>query len=419
MTSHPSAGATTPVDWIDEAARKHPDRPALIFAEGAATYAQLFDAIDARRRSLPTGHGEGAIVDVPVRSDFASIVELFAVQAAGGCPRPFADRPSAGGGGSSDGAVLCISTSGTSGGPKVVPLTMDNLGASVSSSKERLGTTDADRWLVPLPMHHIGGLSVLYRVFEAGAIAVVHGFSEGLVDLIHRTDPTISSMVPTMVRRLMASFPDALATIDAVLTGGGPSTASLINDAERAGARLLPTYGMTETSSQIATVAPGSDPIGVGRPLDGFDVAIGPNGRIVVDGPAVFGGYLGEPERSGAFTTADLGQFDAEGNLIVLGRADDVAVTGGENVLLPHVEDTIRRVVGVDDVAVVAVPDDEWGQAVCAIVVGVNTQAMAEVVRDGLEPHEVPRRWLQADSIPLLGNGKPDVLAIESMFTAQ
>ena len=419
MTNHSSADVVTPLDWVDAAALDHGDEPALVFADGAVSYRQLLDAVASRRSSLPADHTDGSVVEVAVRADLASIVDLLAIQASGGCPLPYLDRPFGVDGRPADGAVLCVATSGSSGGPKVVPLSMGNLAASVEASRDRLGTTEEDRWLVPLPLHHIGGLSALYRVFEAGAIAVVAGFDDRLPRLMERTSPSIASMVPTMVRRMLDRDPGPLASVGHILIGGGPATAGLMAEAGAASVRLLPTYGMTEASSQVATVAPGDRPVGVGKPLDGFEVAVDGDGRITVDGPAVFDGYLGEPRRNAPLVTADLGEIDLDGNLLVHGRVDEVAVSGGENVFLPVVEEAIRGHDGVLDVTVVAVDDPEWGQAVCAAVVGADPGAVADQLRDVLGRHEIPRRWVRLDAIPVLANGKPDRPAIRGLFTAR
>lgn len=406
---------SSPVDWIETHAETDGGRPALAFAEGFVTFRQLLDEIARRRASLVGECTAGEVVPVAMRQDLPSIVELLALQSLGACPYPYLDRVPGLPVDRAQDAVLAVATSGTTSLPRVVPLTMGNVEASVVASRDRLGTSSADRWLIPLPLHHVGGVMALFRVFESGAAAIVHRFGPDLPDLVERASPTVASMVPTMVRRLLDQAPDALASIGAILIGGGPLHDSLLRESLDAGATILPTYGMTETASQVATVAPGEPAVGVGKPLSGFLVRI-VDGIIEVDGDAVFGGYLGSVPRSGPYRTSDRGEFDGDGNLLVLGRADDVVVTGGENVSLSKVEAVLAALDAVSGVAVVPVPDPEWGTAICAMVVADDLARVREQARWTLARHEVPKRWLAVDSIPLLSTGKHDVRQVKAAF---
>lgn len=422
----------TPADWVDEAAEKEPDAPALVFRDGVVTYDQLADQVHRRAGSLgdawPDGAGgSSSIVTIPVSLDLASIVEVLAVQASGLVPLPYVEPF---GGSPQDpltDAVVAVATSGTSGIRRVVPLSMANIEASVDASSRRLGSGPESRWLLCLPIDHIGGLSVLFRSFEAGGTVVVAPFRHDIVDLVHRTDPTIVSLVPTMVHRLLAWNPESLAGIDTVLVGGGRLPPGVAAMADAAGVAVTTTYGSTETASQVATMLPGEPlrhPGYVGTPLDGFSVSIEqPDstgaGIIAVEGPAVFTGYVGKAPRQGPHRTSDVGTMDRDGALTILGRSDDVVVSGGRNVSLMAVADTIMSIDGVDGAVVVGVPDDEWGTAVCAIVdsdVGLAT--IRNRVATILEPHQVPRRWSHG-TIPLLANGKPDVATIRASFGAR
>lgn len=417
----------TPAGWLEHHAEATPDAVALVFSDGTVTFGQLMDQVHRRASSLRSEVASHDLVPVPVRLDFASIIEILAHHVVGAVPLPYAgDRP--------DprvaklpGAALCVQTSGSSGDRRLVPLTTANLAASLAASRSRLGTSSADTWLLCLPLDHIGGLSVVYRMIEAGGTVVVEAFGGGIGAAIDRTSPTIASLVPTMVHRLMRSDQERLASIGTLLVGGGPVAAGLTAETVRAGIRMTVSYGMTETASQVATMRPGATQPRhgwVGEPLEGFDVAIAHDpgslhgeGRIVVDGPAVFGGYLGEEPRSGPFVTSDIGFMDADGALVVLGRADEIVVTGGENVALPYVQETIADLPGVEEIVVVSVADDEWGASVCALVVSTRSlDAIREDADRMLARHEVPRQWASADAIPLLPNGKPDLAAIRNGF---
>lgn len=417
----------TPAGWLEHHAEATPDAVALVFADGSVSFGQLMDQVHRRAPGLRSGVAVGDVVPVPVRLDLASIVEILAHHAVGAVPLPYVGEMPLPVVAKAPRTALCIQTSGSSGHRRLVPLTMANLIASVEASRTRLGTTSSDRWLLSLPLDHIGGLSVLYRMLEAGGSVVVEPFGGGIGAVIDRTHPTIASFVPTMVHRLMHSDQDRLASIGTLLVGGGPVAAGLTNETLRAGIHMTISYGMTETSSQVATMRPGTTQLRhgwVGQPLPGFDVAIVPlpgslhgEGRIVVDGPAVFDGYLGDDVRSGPFVTSDIGIKDPDGALIVLGRADQVVVTGGENVALPYVEETIAGLPEVDEVAVVAVDDAEWGASICALIVSQRSvDAVREDAARMLARHEVPRHWVSTDALPLLPNGKRDLAAIRDGF---
>ncbi len=368
-----------------------------------------------------------------MRLDLPSIIEMLAVMKRGAVMVPYAShRPVVEAVPPSDTAV-CVATSGSSGTSKMVPLSYGNIAASVRASRLRLGTGPSDRWLATLPLTHVGGLSVIWRSLESGGAAIVAPFDEEIPGVLTRWRPSVASLVPTMVYRLLERCPELLAAVDVVLTGGARLGRAIAVRASSAGVQLVRTYGMTETTSQVATAHPGvvnEDPRVVGPPLDGFTVtitdqsgrvALGTVGAIEVAGPAVFSGYLGEPARTGAFTTSDLGFMTHDGHLAVVGRADDVVVSGGENVSLAAVRDAIIGMWGVSDVAVVGIPDPEWGVIVCACVEGFDVPAEADLrerVAEILHAHSRPRRWM-IGTIPLLGNGKHDVAAIQRMFDGE
>lgn len=314
-----------------------------------------------------------------------------------------------------------VLTSGSTVGPRPVRLTRANVAAAVASSQQRLGNAASDRWLLNLPLFHVGGLSVLWRSAAAGGTVVIHEEfdAERSAQAIRDGTVTMASLVPTMLHRILEVDPGPYHGMRAVLLGGAPANVDLVERGLDAGLPILQTYGMTETCSQISTVAPGDavESLGTaGRPLDEMEVTIDGEevGEIVVDGPAVSPGYLGEPDREGGHRTRDLGCFDSQGRLVVLGRVDDVVVTGGENVYPRRVSDVISLHRFVGRVEVVGVPDAEWGQALVAIIVGdVATRRRVERwARDRLARHEVPKQWVFVDELPLLPGGKVDRVAL-------
>jgi len=403
---------------------------ALVTGDGVVTYADLDNQVAVRSRSLAGRVRAGAIVPVSVRLDVASVVEVLALMGTRAVAAPYAsvrpDVPAM----APEGTALCMATSGSTGVPRFVPLSYGNLSASAAASRVRLRNGSDDRWLATLPLHHIGGISVVLRSLEAGGAAVLSPFGTRTASTIDQAAPTIASVVPTMAYRLLEQSPDSLASIGIILTGGARLTRRLSRMARERGVALLPTYGMTETSSQIATAVPGSSEFGgdrIGPVLEGFSVSIrtseglaepGVVGVIEVDGPAVFSGYLDAPPRRGPYRTSDLGFLDVDGSLGVVGRIDDVVMTGGENVSLSHVARSIEDLTGVREVAVVGVADHEWGTAICALI-ELEPEVRPSIVMDeiaaALDDHVVPKRT-EVGVVPLLENGKADLVAVRRHF---
>ncbi|MDK1019179.1 MAG: class I adenylate-forming enzyme family protein [Actinomycetota bacterium] len=419
----------TPSDWLARVARIDPGRACLVSDERDLTYAELLALVTERAGVLAHGIGRDEIRSVRVALDSRSIVELLAIQRAGGIPLPYLDTPPDVPVATAEGVAVCVATSGTSGTRKIVPLTYASIAVSVKASRERLGNDADDRWLLSLPLNHVGGLSVIWRSLEAGGAIIVAPF-EASGSVIERHRPTIASMVPTMVRLLLDQNSLALAAAGLVLVGGAPLRADLWKEATEAGARLIPTYGMTEAGSQVATLAPSDPRVApglVGRPLAGFKVSIvgssgeslpaGEVGRVAIEGEALFSGYLGEARRPTPFVTNDRGFISAEGDLVIEGRSDDVIVSGGENLSLGRVADIIAGFDGVQDVCVVAVDDPLWGTIAGAMVVASNrVLPLDSMASAALKPHERPKRWLVCEEIPTLDNGKHDLAAIKAAF---
>lgn len=290
-----------------------------------------------------------------------------------------------------------VFTSGSEGTHKGVILTGANIAASVAGSRDRLGNGPDDAWLGVLPLFHVGGLSILWRQAEQAAPVVLEAeFDPGRVAGLLGTT-AYSSLVPTMLRRVLDT--GRVGASGKVLIGGGPADVSLLRRAIDSGIPALQTYGMTETASQVTTVAPGDEEADLGtagRPIHGAEVRIA-DGRIELRGPMLSPGYLGEvrrPENSW-FTTGDLGSIDDQGRLTVLGRADAVIVTGGENVHPAAVERVLCSHPGVVDARVFGMPDEEWGRRVVAEVVldGITVSEVREWAVSRLTLAQLPKEW--------------------------
>lgn len=317
-----------------------------------------------------------------------------------------------------EGDACVLYTSGTTGEPKGVRLTTENLVASALGCQESLASTPQDRWLLCLSAHHVGGLAVLMRgAVSNQPVVTLPRFDEAAVlEALARERSTLVSLVPTMlVRLLAASGLEPLRATRAILLGGAPAPADQVREWARMGLPVCPTYGLTETGSQVATVPPGRAEELAGTA--GFvhsqaAVEVGPGGEVIVSGPVVSPGYVNEDleprPRGGCFTTGDLGRIDERGALVVAGRADDAIITGGENVQPEEVEAVLRAHPAVADAAVVGVADPTWGQVLEARVIGngVPADELVAFARQRLPSFKVPRRVVFVPSLPRSEGGK-------------
>jgi o-succinylbenzoate---CoA ligase len=298
-----------------------------------------------------------------------------------------------------------IHTSGSTGGPKAVELTYRNHHASAVASAANLGLEPGDRWLCVLPLFHVGGLSILLRSAIYRTTAVLHdGFDAANVrDALEGGQATLVSLVPTMLLRLREAGLEHAPGLRAALLGGGPIPGELLDWASERGLPVRPTYGMTETASQIATAAPGEL---AAPPLPGVELRIGDDAEILVRGPMVAPGALAP---DGWLHTGDAGRLDERGRLLVEGRLKELIVSGGENIAPAEVEEVLLRHPAVVDAAVVGVPDPEWGEAVSAFVVLDGPATEEELIahcRELLAPYKVPKRVEQVPGLPRNAAGK-------------
>lgn len=328
-----------------------------------------------------------------------------------------------------DGTALVVSTSGSTGEPKGVVLSHRALEASTSASVEQLGARRGDRFVLALPLHHVAGLQVLLRSWDCGSDARIVDDPGDPARLVPEPGPTGTgehiSLVPTQLRRLVDLIErgtlaaDSLAAWRTILIGGAHLDPALDDRARALGARIVTSYGMTETCGGC---------VYDGRPLRDVEVALRDDGRIRLRGPVLFSGYLTGSEAAtssgldgdGWFTTGDLGAFDGD-RLQVLGRHDDIIVSGGENVPAHTVAATLQQHPRVAEAAVIGVPDDEWGQRVVAVVVPRDpdtpptlTELRAHVAGE-LPSGYAPRQLVLTSALPRDGLGKPTASALRAL----
>ncbi|WP_203756478.1 o-succinylbenzoate--CoA ligase [Cellulomonas chitinilytica] len=368
--------------------------------------------------------------DVPARPDALLAALRGALDGTGPALRPVEDRGPAGTSGAGApgplvprSVAVVVPTSGSTGEPRDVLLSADALRASAGATERRL--SGPGRWVLALPAHHVAGLQVLVRSVLAGTTPAVLAAGPfrppafvAATGTLPDDLPRYTSLVPTQLVRLLddPAGRDALRRYDAVLVGGAATAPALLARAREQDVRLVTTYGMTETSGGCVYDS---------RALDGVQVALDDDGRVLLGGAVLADGYLGRPDLDAVtFTgdprvlrTQDLGRLD-DGVLTVLGRADDVIVSGGANVAPAPVEAVLAELPGVAEACVVGVPDAEWGQRVVAVLVlrpGAAAPALDDVrglVTDRVGPASAPRAVVVVPSLPLRGPGKTDRRAV-------
>ena len=322
--------------------------------------------------------------------------------------------------------VALILTSGSSGAAKGVGFTHDTLAASARAVASRLSLTEDDRWGLCLSPGHIGGLSLVVRAVMTGAsVRLWPSFDpDAVARAVLGGRVTHLAVVPVMLRRLVSRLarecvPD---TLRCVLVGGAAASGTLLEAAWAAGLPVAPTWGMTETASQVATAPPRlarHRPGTVGRPLRGIEVRRTPGGVLSVRGPTLASFVVprsGAPPQAlptdpdGWFATSDIGRVDPEGLIWIEGRADAIIVSGGTNVNPGEVERVIESLPGVAEAVVFGVPDDEWGEVVAAVVQGGAASVTAADVdrhcRARLSRARCPSRILVVDDLPRTWTGK-------------
>ncbi|MBM7554778.1 o-succinylbenzoate--CoA ligase [Thalassobacillus pellis] len=321
-----------------------------------------------------------------------------------------------------------IYTSGTTGNPKGVELTYGNHWSSAVGSMLNLGLNENDKWLLCLPMFHVGGFSALMKnVIYGMPIHLVSQFNASYINqAIMNNGVTIISVVTVMVRRLLDdlgndSYPDSFRCM---LLGGGPAPESLLQSAKEKAVPIFQTYGMTETSSQIATLSPkdafrklGSAGKALSTAQLKVDAEIGEIGEIKVKGPMVTNGYFNragankEAFSDGWLATGDMGYKDEEGFLYVIDRRKDLIISGGENIYPAEIEEVLAGVSEVLEAGVIGKKDDKWGQVPVAFIVSrtgseVTKEELLDHCRSKLASYKVPREVIFIDELPRNASNK-------------
>ena len=312
-----------------------------------------------------------------------------------------------------------MNTSATTGQFKSVPLRWGQIRAHVQASKEVLGKTEQDNWLMVLPLFHVSGLSILMRsLYNGTAVTILPKYDESQVlKLIESENINMMSLVPTILTQLEPSIIHH--NLRVILLGGEFIPMALIDACEKKSLPIYKTYGMTETFSQSVTFSVLDYPHkrdSVGKPLPGMQVRIDkPDadgvGEIHLTGPMVMTGYIDKEPIDGDLNTDDIGYVDEDGFVYILNRRKDLIISGGENIYPKELEDLVYTLPSVKECAVVPVPDPKWGQVPALFVAfhdgeSMTADAILSFMTKSLAKYKVPKYVKILPALPRNGTGK-------------
>jgi O-succinylbenzoic acid--CoA ligase len=326
-------------------------------------------------------------------------------------------------------------TSGTTGTPKIVPLKRRQLQNAAEGSALNFKPDVGNFWLLCMPLNHIGGISVILRslIYGSGVYRLPSFDLEKVMDLLrNETRIQAVSLVPTMLQRLLSySAFEIHNNFKAILLGGAPVPQKLLKEIAEKQIPAIPSFGMTETCAQIASVNLKNLPVletGLaGSLFQGNDISIrdkvhrpvknGEMGNIWLKGPQVFDGYYDQKDnrnrfdKEGWFNTNDTGWLDEHNQLFVYSRRSDLIISGGENISPFEIEQALHSLVEIDEAAVTGLPDEEWGEIVAAFIVlkndySIDLPGLRKKLGEQLPNFKKPRKLILVESLPKNQSGK-------------
>lgn len=332
-----------------------------------------------------------------------------------------------------DDTAVIIFTSGASGNPKGVELSFNNLLQSARISEQVIQYSSKDKWLASLPFYHIAGFSIITRALLFGSSIIIPDDiqTNSLIEAMKKFKPTLCSLVPTQLNRIMERDSEPNEELRNVLLGGGYISPRLVTDSINSGWKITKVYGTTETASFVTALSgeevyekPGS----VGKVLkpnkiiivseNKFALPWGEIGEIAVTSPSVMKGYYQNEEETEKkfdndyYLTGDIGYLDADNYLFIEARRTDLIVTGGENVNPNEVESRIIEHPNIIEAAVFPLKDDDWGEIVAAALVMQNgsdlirLDDLEQFLKKDLAGFKIPKKIFFEDSLPVNELGK-------------
>ncbi|MBK1733756.1 o-succinylbenzoate--CoA ligase [Halorhodospira abdelmalekii] len=467
-----AAGGGAPAEFpclLARAAHRFPNALALLTAEGSTwSFHQLDAAVSERALALRAqGLREGAWVALRIRTTAAGVIDWLALLRAGAYALPLSERlpdralrelldehglegqiPQPGAAlqrsdweqaappvsrkrrSGVDESALCwhfradrpcagVLTSGSTGRPRIAVHSYANHVRSAEGAAQQMPLQPESRYLLSLPLNHVGGLAILFRTLAAGATMVLGGRAED-ADFLRRYAIHYVSLVETQLRRLLAAA-EPLPQLQRVLLGGGPVAESLLAAAAERGLACWLSYGLTEMASQVVT----HDPAGRGAVLPYRELHIADDGEIWVRGETLFLGYLeagrvqAATDAAGWFQTRDLGRWQGQ-RLEIIGRKDNQFISGGENIQPEQIESELTRHPQIDAAVIVPRPDPEFGFRPVAFLAAAGAMPAAEELqawlRERLASYQLPVAYRP---LPEYGGLKPQRRDLERIAAAE
>ncbi|MBW4538226.1 MAG: 2-succinylbenzoate--CoA ligase [Myxacorys chilensis ATA2-1-KO14] len=306
--------------------------------------------------------------------------------------------------------LIMIATGGTSGNIRFAMHTWETLSASVQGFQNYFGC-DAVHSFCLLPLYHVSGLMQVMRSLLSNGKLIILPWKAVEARQRLEAEGFFLSLVPTQLQRLLPSSASWLCQFRAILLGGAPAWDALLEEARSLRLPLAPTYGMTETASQIATLKPTdflNDQSGCGRVLPHAQIEI-LNHKISIQSQSLMLGYYPNFDQRSDYQPDDLGYIDKQGFLHIFGRESNKIITGGENVFPSEVESAIRSTELVKDIAVLGIRDHTWGQAIVAVYVPqfkVSSSQVQQRLDGKLSRYKYPKHWIAVKQLPRNAQGK-------------
>lgn len=329
--------------------------------------------------------------------------------------------------------AVILFTSGSSGKPKAVPLTFNNLYSNSGFLLSRHPEIKNLRWCASLPFFHVGGLSIITRaLFSQSSVFIPEKISSGsVISSMVNGDADLFSIVPATLDTMLKSNRKPAENVKFIFIGGGSSDSRLISEAVKQNFPVYKVYGSTETSSMVTLSGPDilkNEPEASGKPFPGVKITIkkenpqDSSGEIIISAPTVSRGYLNysnEVFTPDGFVTGDTGYITSSGNLVVTGRKGRKIISGGYNVDPVEIEDALNNINGVTASYVTSLPDNKWGEKIIALVTADKNTDEAYIIRQleqKLAFYKLPKKIIFTDSIPVTALGKPDKSRIDKII---
>jgi O-succinylbenzoic acid--CoA ligase len=472
-------------DWLKYQSKQFPDNSAIVSSKLKLTYSGLDERVNNAARSLyNSGISSGEYVPVIIGHQVELIVAVFGLWRIGAVPVLLSPHlpvteydniinkliPSSCILGASAGykndklkfinvefpresrieiisrwaediekPALILYTSGSIGTSKGVIISFASLFNSFININEFDNYTTGDKFLASLPLHHIGGFSIIIRALLSGGKLILPG-NVSYADIaknMQKFDPTIISLVPTNLKRLIENRIKPNDSLRSVYLGGGPAPYALVDGAVKMNYPIIKVYGSTETCSMVSAVRINNpnEYNSSGKPLKNANIIIRSEeqlyvdknmiGEILVKSNSLFSGYLDYDEgkgnrlRDGYFSTGDYGYMDAQGLLHIVMRREDLIVSGGENINPVEIQDALNSIAGIKESYVIGIDDEEWGQIVVSFIVtdcAFDEPLIKSKLKILLAPYKVPKRFIKIESLPKTGLGKVNRQALIKFF---